>query len=168
MVGVSDRRNGGAATDGRQVLRRRCRGRSCSAFWASSRLPSAMEACATAHDWGRAISGLGHDVRLVPPIYIKPFVRRQKNDAADAEAIAEGGLKADDALCGVEDGRAASATHDLSHARPFGAAANPVGQCTARPSGGAWDCPRPRACPGESSWRLRCETRAHSTRSCAS
>src|SRR5271163_3960136 len=49
----------------------------------------AMEACATAHDWGRAISGLGHDVRLVPPIYVKPFVRRQKNDAADAEAIAE-------------------------------------------------------------------------------
>jgi transposase len=48
-----------------------------------------MEACATAHDWGRAISGLGHDVRLVPPIYVKPFVRRQKNDAADAEAIAE-------------------------------------------------------------------------------
>jgi len=49
----------------------------------------AMEACATAHEWGRAISGLGHDVRLVPPIYVKPFVRRQKNDAADAEAIAE-------------------------------------------------------------------------------
>ena len=49
----------------------------------------AMEACATAHDWGRAISGLGHDVRLVPPIYVKPFVRRQKNDAADAEAICE-------------------------------------------------------------------------------
>ena len=41
----------------------------------------AMEACATAHDWGRAISGLGHDVRLVPPTYVKPFVRRQKNDA---------------------------------------------------------------------------------------
>jgi transposase len=49
----------------------------------------AMEACATAHEWGRAISGLGHDVRLIPPIYVKPFVRRQKNDAADAEAIAE-------------------------------------------------------------------------------
>src|ERR1700733_11663441 len=49
----------------------------------------AMEACATTHDWRRAISGLGHDVRLVPPFYVKPFVRRQKNDAADAEAIAE-------------------------------------------------------------------------------
>ena len=48
-----------------------------------------MEACATAHEWGRTISGLRHDVRLIPTIYVKPFVRRQKNDAADAEAIAE-------------------------------------------------------------------------------
>ena len=54
----------------------------------------AMEACATAHEWGRAIGGLGHDVRLVPPIYVKPFVRRQKNDAADAEAIAEAASRA--------------------------------------------------------------------------
>lgn len=49
----------------------------------------AMEACATAHGWGREIQKLGHVVRLVPPIYVKPFVKRQKNDAADAEAIAE-------------------------------------------------------------------------------
>lgn len=49
----------------------------------------AMEACASAHFWGRAIQELGHDVRLIPPIYVKPFVKRQKNDAADAEAIAE-------------------------------------------------------------------------------
>lgn len=49
----------------------------------------AMEACATAHYWAREISALGHTVRLVPPAYVKPFVKRQKNDAADAEAIAE-------------------------------------------------------------------------------
>lgn len=49
----------------------------------------AMEACATAHDWGREIEALGHTVKLIPPIYVKPFVKRQKNDAADAEAIAE-------------------------------------------------------------------------------
>ncbi len=49
----------------------------------------AMEACASAHHWGREISVLGHEVRLLPPIYVKPFVKRQKNDAADAEAIAE-------------------------------------------------------------------------------
>jgi transposase len=48
-----------------------------------------MEACATAHGWGREIGKLGHEVRLIPPLYVKPFVRRQKNDAADAEAIAE-------------------------------------------------------------------------------
>lgn len=48
-----------------------------------------MEACATAHGWGRDIEALGHRVCLIPPIYVKPFVKRQKNDAADAEAIAE-------------------------------------------------------------------------------
>ena len=48
-----------------------------------------MEACATAHYWAREIGALGHNVRLVPPAYVKPFVKRQKNDAADAEAIAE-------------------------------------------------------------------------------
>jgi transposase len=49
----------------------------------------AMEACATSHYWGRIAQGYGHDVRLIPPIYVKPFVKRQKNDAADAAAIAE-------------------------------------------------------------------------------
>lgn len=48
-----------------------------------------LEACATAHFWGREIGALGHDVRLIPPAYVKPYVRRQKNDAADAEAICE-------------------------------------------------------------------------------
>ena len=49
----------------------------------------AMEACATSHFWGRFPQGCGHDVRLIPPIYVKPFVKLQKNDAADAAAIAE-------------------------------------------------------------------------------
>jgi len=49
----------------------------------------AMEACATSHFWGRFAQGCGHNVRLIPPIYVKPFVKRQKNDAADAAAIAE-------------------------------------------------------------------------------
>lgn len=48
-----------------------------------------MEACATAHCWAREISALGHDVRLMPPSYVKAYLRRQKNDAADAEAICE-------------------------------------------------------------------------------
>ena len=49
----------------------------------------AMEACASAHHWGRAIGELGHEVRLIPPDCVKPFVKRQKNDMADPEAIAE-------------------------------------------------------------------------------
>ena len=48
-----------------------------------------IEACASAHYWGRELTALGHDVRLMPPAYVKPYVKRQKNDAADAEAICE-------------------------------------------------------------------------------
>jgi len=80
----------GASADGRTLLRRKLsRGRMLEFF---AKLPTcmvAMEACASAHYWGREIGKLGHDVRLINPSYVKPFVKRQKNDAADAEAIAE-------------------------------------------------------------------------------
>ena len=46
-----------------------------------------MEACGSAHHWAREMSRLGHEVKLIAPHYVKPFVKRQKNDAADAEAI---------------------------------------------------------------------------------
>lgn len=49
----------------------------------------AMEACATSQHWGRVSQSYGHGVRLIPAAYVKPFVKRQKNDHADAEAIAE-------------------------------------------------------------------------------
>jgi transposase len=48
-----------------------------------------IEACATSHYWARELRELGHDVRLMPPSYVKPYVKRQKNDTADAEAICE-------------------------------------------------------------------------------
>ena len=48
-----------------------------------------IEACATSHHWSRELQALGHTVRLIPPAYVKPYVKRQKNDAADAEAICE-------------------------------------------------------------------------------
>src|ERR1700724_730477 len=48
-----------------------------------------MEACASAHHWSRELQALGHTVRLMPPAYVKPYVKRHKNDATDAEAICE-------------------------------------------------------------------------------
>lgn len=57
-----------------------------------SKLPSClvgMEACATAHHWARALAALGHEVKLMPPAYVRAYVKRGKNDAADAEAICE-------------------------------------------------------------------------------
>jgi transposase len=48
-----------------------------------------MEACSSAHHWARELTALGHDVRLIPPMYVKPYVKRGKSDAIDAEAICE-------------------------------------------------------------------------------
>lgn len=80
----------GAAADGSVVFRKKLsRGQLVPFLAAQPRCTVAMEACATAHDWGRSITDLGHDVRLIPPVYVKPFVKRHKNDAADAEAIVE-------------------------------------------------------------------------------
>ena len=48
-----------------------------------------MEPCGTSHHWSRELTGLGHEVRLMPPAYLKPYVKRGKIDASDAEAICE-------------------------------------------------------------------------------
>lgn len=84
----------GAAADGRVLFRKKLSRLQFAKFMTS--LPAcvvAMEACGTAHYWGRELTRLGHDVRLIPPVYVKPFVKRQKNDAADAEAVAEAALR---------------------------------------------------------------------------
>lgn len=62
----------------------------------------AMEACATAHYWGRVAQARGHEVRLIPTQYVKPFVKRQKNDRADAEAIAEAAARPNMAFVAVK------------------------------------------------------------------
>lgn len=80
----------GAAADGSVVFRRKLSRVQLLRFLAEQPpCVVAMEACASAHHWGRKIGELGHVVRLIAPAYVKPFVKRQKNDAADAEAIAE-------------------------------------------------------------------------------
>ena len=80
----------GGRADGSVAFRRKL-GRERVLDFMASQAPGvvAMEACASAHYWGREIGELGHEVRLIPPIYVKPLVKRQRNDAADAEAICE-------------------------------------------------------------------------------
>lgn len=80
----------GADAAGRQLFSRRItRAKLLEFFAAQPRCLVAMEACSGAYHWARELTQMGHQVRLIPPAYVKPFVKRQKNDAADAEAICE-------------------------------------------------------------------------------
>ena len=84
----------GADAAGGVVFRKRLRRDQLLSFFASQpRCLVAMEACSGAHHWARELAALGHKVRLIPPSYVKPFVKRQKNDMADAEAISEAALR---------------------------------------------------------------------------
>jgi transposase len=80
----------GADATGGAMLRKRLRRDQVLAYFSQLQpCVVAMEACGGAHFWGREIGKLGHEVRLIPPAYVTSFVKRQKNDAADAEAICE-------------------------------------------------------------------------------
>ena len=80
----------GVDAAGRVIVRRQLKRRYVLAFF--QKLPPCLvgiEACASSHHWSRELQALGHTVRLMPPAYVKPYVKRHKNDAADAEAICE-------------------------------------------------------------------------------
>jgi transposase len=80
----------GIDAQGNVIVRRQVKRRYVLAFF--QKLPPCLigiEACASSHHWSRELQSLGHTVRLMPPAYVKPYVKRQKNDAADAEAICE-------------------------------------------------------------------------------
>src|SRR4051794_2489156 len=80
----------GVDAEGHVVIRRQLKRRYVLAFF--QKLPPCLvgiEACASSHHWSRELQALGHNVRLMPPAYVKPYVKRQKNDTADAEAICE-------------------------------------------------------------------------------
>jgi len=80
----------GIDAEGNVIVRRQLKRRHILRFF--QKLPLCLvgiEACASSHHWSREIKALGHTVRLMPPAYVKPYVKRQKNDATDAEAICE-------------------------------------------------------------------------------
>jgi transposase len=80
----------GVDAAGNVLIRRQLKRRYVLTFF--QKLPPCLvgiEACATSHHWSRELQAIGHTVRLMPPAYVKPYVKRQKNDAADAEAICE-------------------------------------------------------------------------------
>jgi len=80
----------GADASGRMVFSRRLtRAKLLDFFKQQPPCTIALEACGGAHHWARELTLLGHDVRLIPPAYVKPFVKRMKNDAVDAQAICE-------------------------------------------------------------------------------
>ena len=80
----------GVDANGHVVVRKRLwRSGVITYFWSIKPCLVGMEACATAHYWARELATLGHTVKLMPPAYVKAYVKRNKNDAADAEAICE-------------------------------------------------------------------------------
>jgi len=80
----------GSDERGRALFSKRIsRGKVLEFFAAKPPCVVALEACGGAHHWARQLAALGHEVRLIPPAYVKPFVKRHKNDAIDAEAICE-------------------------------------------------------------------------------
>src|SRR6202046_439654 len=84
----------GADERGRAIFSKRIsRGKLLDFFATQPSCTVALEACGGAHHWARQLTQLGHEVRLIPPAYVKPFVKRQKNDAIEAEAIGEAGKR---------------------------------------------------------------------------
>ncbi len=131
----------GVDASGKPIIRRQLRRRQVLAFF--KKLPPClvgMEACATSHYWAREIAALGHEVRMMPARYVKPYVKRNKSDAADAEAICEAARSAgrrpapDQALCSDQDARAAGGPDAAPDPAAVRAPAHGDDQCAPGPS----------------------------------
>ena len=99
----------------------------------------AMEACATAHWWARQLEGMGHSVGLIAPICVKPFLKHQKNDAADAEAIAKAAMRPTMRFVAVKTTAQQERAMVLRTCDTLVATAHPNHRRPARPSGRARD-----------------------------
>ena len=105
----------GASADGSVVFRKKItRARLLDFLSQQPRCVVVMEACATANGWGRKIASLSHEVKLIAPIYVKPFVKRQKNDATDGHCCRTILLR--DSLC---ESMPLDALHEQATSRPL-------------------------------------------------
>jgi transposase len=106
----------GIDAEGNVIVRRQLKLRYALVFF--EKLPRCLvgiEACASSHHWSRELQALGHNVRLMPPAYVKPYVKRQKNDMADAETICEAVTRGRYAVRANQDARAAKRADAPSH-----------------------------------------------------
>ena len=128
----------GIDAEGKVLIRRKLKRRYVLAFF--ERLPPCLvgiEACANSHDWSRELKLLGHTVRLMPPAYVKPYVKRQKNDAADAEAICEAVTRANMRFVEDQDAGAAELPDAPPHPPSLHPSADPGDQRHPRSHGRA-------------------------------
>lgn len=120
----------GIAENGKVLVRRTLRRSQVLPFFRS--LPAClvgMEACASAHHWAREIAALGHAVRMMPPAYVKPYVKRNKTDVADAEAICEAVTRPTMRFVPVKTAEQQASQHDFANARAADEAAQPDCKC---------------------------------------
>ena len=120
----------GADKEGRPVVRKKLRRGQVLAFFAGlSPCLIGLEACASAHYWARELRALGHAVRLIPPQYVHPFVKTNKNDATDAEAICEALMRPTMRFAAVKSAGTTVGSDAAPGARPAGAPENHADQC---------------------------------------
>ena len=129
----------GLDASGRVVLRRRMRRSAVGSFVTSlRRCVVAMEACCGAHHLGRVFGAQGHEVRLMSPEYVHPYVKAQKNDDLDA-AIAEAASRPTMRVCRGQEPGSIGHSGAASRARTAGVGAHRADQPFARVAAGAWD-----------------------------
>src|SRR5579864_131810 len=146
----------GVDANGVVVIRRQLKRRYVLAFF--EKLPSCLvgiEACASSHHWSRELQALGHTVRLMPPAYVKPYVKRHKNDAIDAEAICEAVTRPNMRFVATKtrELELPDAASDPAFIHP---PADLGDQCHPRSSCRVWDCRACRAQRRRPTARHRC------------
>ena len=137
----------GIDAEGKVIIRRQLKRRYVLSFFEKLQQPCliGIEACASAHYWSRELQALGHTVRLMPAAYVKPYVKRQKNDAADAEAICEAVTRPKYALCCDQDPRTTERLGAPPHAPTLHSPADRGDQRNPGAPSRVWDCGTDRA-----------------------